>query len=63
MDDKKRENLKVGFSVFFLENARYLRKKIGKPILRGACMRAILFIKNTFRGIPAYTVRPVRNIP
>ena len=43
MDDKKRENLKVGFSVFFFENARYLRKKIGKPILRGACMRAILF--------------------
>ena len=43
MDDKKRQAIKVKLSDFFLENARYLHKKIVKPIFSGLCMRAILF--------------------
>ena len=43
MDDKKRQAIEVRMAVFIKENARYLHKKIGKPILSGLCMRAILF--------------------
>jgi putative membrane protein insertion efficiency factor len=43
MDDKKRQAIEVKLTDFVFENARYLHKKIGKSILSGLCMRAILF--------------------
>ena len=43
MDTQKREVVKFDFLFLFRANGRFLRKKVFKPVFRGACMRAILF--------------------
>ena len=47
MYDRKRETLKVSFTSLAYENARYLRKKVFKPFLKGLCMRLIILYQKT----------------
>ena len=43
MDDQKRKPVKVHFLSLCKENIVFLRKKVFKPYLKIACMKAIIF--------------------
>lgn len=48
MHDTKREIVSIPFIALFVENFRYLKKRLFPPLLKMACMRMILFYQRHF---------------